>query len=206
MGVERYRDGFEVKIHQALLDQPLHWRRPRRVFVNSMSDLFHEDIPESFIRRVFDVIRQASWHDFQILTKRAERLAELKDAWEWPENAWIGVSVESHAYLGRLAALRRVPAKIRFLSAEPLLGPLADLCLDGLHWVIVGGESGPGARAMRVEWVREIRDQCAAAKVPFFFKQWGGVRKAATGRDLDGLTWDALPRSARTEWIDRRSE
>jgi protein gp37 len=193
MGVDRYRDGFEVRMHEHLLEEPLRWRRPRRIFVNSMSDLFHEEVSLEFIGRVFDVIRRAPWHEFQVLTKRAERLARVASSICWPENAWMGVSVESRDYLERIDLLRSVPARVRFLSVEPLLGPLGELRLDGIHWVIVGGESGPGARPMKVEWVREIRDQCVREAIPFFFKQWGGVRKSRSGRELDGLHWDRMP-------------
>jgi protein gp37 len=158
-----------------------------------MSDLFHEDIDLVFLRRVFDVMRRASWHTFQILTKRASRLQGLAHELEWPRNVWMGVSVESADYGDRIDDLRAVPAAVRFLSLEPLLGPLPALNLEGIHWVIVGGESGPGARPMAPEWVRDIRDQCQLAQVAFFFKQWGGVRKGKTGRTLDGCTWDAFP-------------
>jgi protein gp37 len=169
---------------------------PQTVFVNSMSDLFHEDVPDMFIYQVLDVIRRASWHIFQVLTKRAERLEAVDRAVEWPANLWLGVSVESAAYLRRVEYLQRTRAHVKFLSLEPLLGPLPGLDLRGIDWVIVGGESGPGARPMAREWVLDIRDQCVTAGVPFFFKQWGGVHKKRAGRLLDGRTWDQLPTHA----------
>lgn len=193
MGQPNYANGFRVTLHEKALEKPLHWKKPRAVFVNSMSDLFHKDVPLAFIQRVFAVMRQAHWHVFQVLTKRAERLAELAPKLEWPPNVWMGVSVETQQYTYRIDLLRTVPAAVRFLSLEPLLGPLPNLNLEGIHWVIVGGESGPGARPMRPEWVTEIRDQCLAASVPFFFKQWGGVNKKRAGRLLEGRTWDEMP-------------
>ena len=193
MGVEKYANGFQVTLHEDALSIPLQWKQPRIIFVNSMSDLFHKDVPLAFIQRVFAVMRQAHWHVFQVLTKRAERLAELAPKLEWPPNVWMGVSVETQQYTYRIDLLRTVPAAVRFLSLEPLLGPLPNLNLEGIHWVIVGGESGPGARPMRPEWVTEIRDQCLAASVPFFFKQWGGVNKKRAGRLLEGRTWDEMP-------------
>lgn len=178
---------------QELVELPLRWKRPRSIFVNSMSDLFHEDVPESFISRVFDTMRRASWHRFQVLTKRAARLREIGGRLVWPPNVWMGVSVESAAYVGRIDELRTAPAAIRFLSLEPLLGPLPGLDLSRIRWVIVGGESGPGARRLEPCWVRDIRDQCQRAAVAFFFKQWGGVQKKRAGRELDGRTWDEMP-------------
>jgi protein gp37 len=160
-----------------------------------MSDLFHRDVPDFFIERVFETMEQASWHVFQVLTKRSDRVRALADRLPWPENVWMGVSVESAAYVGRVNDLVQVPASVRFLSVEPLLGPIPELPLEGIHWVIVGGESGPGARPMQPSWVKEIRSACRSARVPFFFKQWGGVNKKRTGRELDGRTWDAMPRS-----------
>ena len=171
----RYRNGFAVTLQPDQLGLPLRWRRPRRIFVNSMSDLFHEFVAEEYIRQVFDVMRQAHWHTFQVLTKRSERLATLAPRLPWPRNVWQGVSVESARYTGRVEDLRQVPAAVRFLSVEPLLGPIPRLPLAGLQWVIVGGESGPGRREASAEWVRMLRDQCLAASVPFFFKQWGGA-------------------------------
>lgn len=193
MGQPNYRNGFELTLHEQVLQLPLGWRKPQLIFVNSMSDLFHEDVPFSFIERVFDTMTRAHWHRFQILTKRAERLRELAPRIGWPPNVWMGVSVESAPYAYRIELLRSTQAWVKFLSLEPLLGPLGNLDLQGIHWVIVGGESGPGARPMREEWVLGIRDQCRAAQVPFFFKQWGGVQKCRTGRLLEGRTWDELP-------------
>ncbi len=191
-----YEQGFDLRLWPDRLGLPLTWRKPRRVFVNSMSDLFHEGVPLSFIRTVFRTMEQASWHTFQVLTKRSERLLELSPELKWPRNVWIGVSVETADYMQRIDDLRRVPAAVRFLSLEPLLGPLNALNLTRVDWVIVGGESGPGARPMAVRWVRQIREQCRAKGIPFFFKQWGGVNKKRTGRLLDGVTWDELPRIA----------
>jgi protein gp37 len=192
-----YRNGFALTLQPQMLELPLRWKKPKTIFVNSMSDLFHDEVPATFVRQVFDVMRRASWHRFQVLTKRAERLAEIAGDLEWPRNVWMGVSVETERYLARVDALRLVPAAVRFLSLEPLLGPLPDLDLDGIQWVNVGGESGPGAREMREEWVVPIRDRCDAAGVAFFFKQWGGVNKARTGRRLGGRTWDQLPATAK---------
>lgn len=194
MNQPRYRNGFELTLQHDLVRLPLRWRQPRTIFVNSMSDLFHEDIPESFIAEVFQTMLEAHWHTFQILTKRADRLAETAGRLPWPINVWMGVSVESPRYLHRVERLRQVPAAVRFLSVEPLLARIPLLPLTGVDWVIVGGESGPGARPMEADWVREIRDRCVERGVPFFFKQWGGVRKGRTGRLLDGRTWDEMPR------------
>lgn len=196
MGNPRYRNGFDVTLHPDTLDIPLRWKEPRLIFVNSMSDLFHEKVPYSFIARVFDTMCLASHHVFQILTKRASRLAELAPALPWPSNVWMGVSVESQDYVWRVALLRQVPAAIRFLSLEPLLGPITELNLDGIHWVIVGGESGPNARPMHPEWARRVRDLCQSQHVPFFFKQWGGVHRTARGRLLDGQEWNQMPRGS----------
>ena len=193
MGQPNYRNGFEVTLHEHAVALPLRWRKPQRIFVNSMSDLFHKEVPEDFIQRVFATMRQAHWHRFQILTKRSDRLAELSERIDWPPNVWMGVSVESADYTLRVDHLRGAGAKVRFLSVEPLLGPIPALNLERIHWVIVGGESGPGARPMREEWVVSLRDQCIAAGVPFFFKQWGGVNKKRTGRLLQGRTWDEMP-------------
>jgi protein gp37 len=202
MGQANYRRGFEVTLQPQLLNAPLAWRESRLVFVNSMSDLFHEDVPLAFIQEVFSTMRHAHWHTFQVLTKRSERLVELAPHLDWPPNVWMGVSVENETVRSRIDNLCAVPAIVRFLSIEPLLGALPELDLDGIHWVIVGGESGPGARPMDSSWVLDIRDQCAAAKVPFFFKQWGGVFKKKAGRKLEGRTWDELPhRLARTKAV-----
>jgi len=193
MGQERYRNNFAVTLQPDVLGQPLRWHQPRKIFVNSMSDLFHQDVPLDFIRRVFDAMGEADWHTFQILTKRSERLAEVAGKLLWYANIWMGVSVESADYTYRIDDLRKVPASVRFLSVEPLLGPISRLPLHGIHWVIVGGESGPGARTIDPRWVRKIRDRCIVQGVPFFFKQWGGTRKKLTGRELDGRTWDEMP-------------
>ena len=193
MGQPRYRDGFKVTLQDDLVELPLKWREPRMIFVNSMSDLFHRDIPIDFIQRCFETMRKASQHTFQILTKRPERVVELASDLPWPSNVWMGTSVESADYTWRIHELQRVPAKVRFLSVEPLLGPIPQLPLRGIAWVIVGGESGPGARPMDADWVRQIRDRCLRYNVPFFFKQWGGVQKSRSGRILDGRTWDEFP-------------
>lgn len=190
-----FEQGFDLRLIPEALELPLRWRTTRRIFVNSMSDLFHEDVPDDFIKRVFEVMCQASRHSFQVLTKRASRMAQLTSAMKIPENVWMGVSVENAEYTTRIDDLRNVRARVRFLSIEPLLGPIETLNLRGIHWVIVGGESGPRARPMNAAWVRTIRDRCVAARVPFFFKQWGGVRKHVTGRILDGRTWDEMPDS-----------
>ncbi len=195
MGVSKYSNGFDVILHRDALHVPLTWKSPRKIFVNSMSDLFHEDIPEDFIQDVFAIMRQASWHQFQVLTKRSRRLSELAQFIDWPHNVWMGVSVETTTYKYRIDHLRQTNAYIKFLSLEPLLGPLDGLELDGIDWVIVGGESGPHARPIQREWVIDIRDQCLQTDVAFFFKQWGGTSKKRTGRDLDGRTWDELPKN-----------
>jgi len=196
MGQANYRNGFQLACHPEVLSLPLRWKKPQVVFVNSMSDLFHEDVPLDFIQRVFATMRQARQHTFQVLTKRAGRLAELSPQLDWTENVWMGVTVESSAYKDRIDDLRSTTACVKFLSMEPLLDDAGDLDLTSIDWVIAGGESGPGARPMRVEWVRGIRDQCLAQNVPFFFKQWGGVRKKKAGRLLDGRTWDEMPELA----------
>lgn len=193
MGQERYRNGFDVTMQPDVLEAPLSWRKPRLIFVNSMSDLFHERIPERYVEQCFDVMRRAEQHTFQVLTKRPERAEAMAHRLNWTKNIWLGTSVESAAYVERIRVLKRIPAAVRFLSLEPLLGPLSRLPLKGIHWVIVGGESGPNARPMEGDWVRRIQVQCKRAGVPFFFKQWGGVQKGRTGRDLDGRTWDEMP-------------
>ncbi|MBH8562784.1 phage Gp37/Gp68 family protein [Nostoc sp. CENA67] len=191
-----YEQGFDVRTWNERLTMPLSWKKPRLIFVNSMSDLFLDDIPEEFIKKVFYVMKEAHWHQFQLLTKRPQRMLEIANCMkEWPNNVWAGVSIESQAWVWRSEILKEIPAKIRFLSCEPLLGSLK-LSLDDLHWIIVGGESGVGARPMKVEWVRDIREQCIQANVPFFFKQWGGVQKKKYGRELDGRTWDDFPKIA----------
>lgn len=196
MGLEKYRNGFRLALHPDVLADPLRWEKPQLIFVNSMSDLFHRDVPLDFIQQIFDVMRQAHWHTFQVLTKRAERLLELDPLIDWPPNVWMGVSVENSDYIYRVHLLRQTHAAVKFLSCEPLLGPLPNLPLEGMDWVIVGGESGPKARTIDPSWVREIRDQCQTVRVPFFFKQWGGTRKKKTGRLLDDRTWEEFPASA----------
>jgi protein gp37 len=193
MGQPKYANGFQLTLHCNKLEQPLEWKKPQMVFVNSMSDLFHEGVPLAFIHRAFDVMRRASWHAFQVLTKRSKRLLALNPEIDWPGNVWMGVSVENEDYVYRIGHLKETDAHVKFLSLEPLLGPLPDLDLHGIDWVIVGGESGPGARPMLKEWVTDIRDQCLAAYVPFFFKQWGGFPRKEAGRELEGRTWDQLP-------------
>jgi protein gp37 len=188
-----YEQGFDLKLWPGRLDTPLAWKKPRIIFVNSMSDLFHEKVPIQFIKNVFSTMQAAHWHTFQILTKRADRLAEIAKELSWSQNIWMGVSVESEDYLWRIDSLRTTPAKVRFISFEPLLGPIENANLSDIHWAIVGGESGPGARPMNPRWVRQIRTLCQKKKVAFFFKQWGGVRKKKTGRILDGKTWDQMP-------------
>ena len=187
-----YEYGFDLRLVPEMLERPMRWRRPRFVFVNSMSDLFHEEVPTAFIHEVFAVMGAARHHTFQVLTKRADRLAELAPRLRWTPNIWQGVTVESQAYAERADLLRGVPAHVRFMSVEPMLGPVT-VKLRGIHWVIVGGESGPGARPVRPEWVRGLRDQCVRAHVPFFFKQWGGTRKHLAGRELDGRNWSERP-------------
>ena len=194
MGNPNYRNGFDVTLHPHLLEAPLSWKRSRLVFVNSMSDLFHEEVSAEFIQQVFDTMRRAHWHTFQVLTKRSERLVDLAPSLAWPSNVWMGVSVENKDVVERIDHLRKVGSTVRFLSLEPLLGPLPELNLRGIHWVIVGGESGPGARLMEPSWVSNIKEQCENSRVPFFFKQWGGVFKKRNGRKLEGKTWDELPR------------
>jgi protein gp37 len=198
-GTAQYKNGFFLTLHPESLEIPVSWKKPKVIFVNSMSDLFHKNVPLAFIKQVFAVMQATPQHQFQILTKRAERLVELDDQLQWGDNIWMGVSVESSEYLCRIDHLKRIAAKIKFLSLEPLLGPLPRLDLEGIDWVIVGGESGPHSRPMKPQWVRQIRAQCVAAKVPFFFKQWGGVFKSRTGRTLDGRTWDQMPKVERSK-------
>ena len=193
MGYASYANGFKLTIHENLLNLPLTWKRPQIIFVNSMSDLFHEDVPFDFIKKAFRVMLQAKHHKFQVLTKRSERLLELCSDLPWPENIWMGVSVENQGYTFRIDHLRDIKAKIKFLSLEPLLGPIPNLDLKRIDWVIVGGESGPKARPMSHSWVTNIRDQCKKAGIPFFFKQWGGKNKKTAGRILEGRTWDEMP-------------
>jgi protein gp37 len=196
MGQPNYANGFEITLHRHMLEIPLHWKKPQTIFVNSMGDLFHEDVPVSFIQDVFAIMRRASWHTFQVLTKRSSRLAVLAASLDWPSNVWMGVSVESAGQVHRIEHLRSTGAEVNFLSLEPLLGPIQNLNLAGIGWVIAGGESGPGARPVDPKWVIDVREQCTQASVPFFFKQWGGMRKKKAGRLLEGRTWDELPRLA----------
>jgi protein gp37 len=193
MGNPRYVNGFNVTLHHDLIDLPLRWKKPRKVFVNSMSDLFHEEVPLEFIQKVFQTMVDTPHNTYQILTKRSKRLAELAPFLPWRPNIWIGTSVENEKVISRIDDLRNVNAYVRFLSCEPLIGPLDNLNLEGIHWVIVGGESGPGARPMDANWVRSIRDKCQERNIAFFFKQWGGVQKHRFGRELDGKTYDEYP-------------
>jgi protein gp37 len=194
IGQPNYSKGFRLTLHAHSLDLPLRWKKPQMIFVNSMSDLFALEVPEDFITKVFNIMREAHWHTFQVLTKRSERLRGLSPKLQWMPNIWMGVSVESSDYTFRIDHLRETDAHVKFLSLEPLLGPLPALDLTGIAWVIVGGESGPGARLMKPEWVVEIRDRCQEAALPFFFKQWGGPSRKKAGRQLEGRTWDELPR------------
>jgi protein gp37 len=193
MGQANYRNAFKVTMQPQMLELPLRWKAPKRIFVNSMSDLFHEAVPTDYIKQVFDVMGRARWHQYQVLTKRSERVLELSNQLAWAPQIWMGVSVENEDYVERIDHLRRTGAYVKFLSLEPLLGPLRKLNLREIDWAIVGGESGPGARSIDPAWVTEIRDQCVRAGVPFFFKQWGGVQKSKTGRMLEGRTWDEMP-------------
>jgi protein gp37 len=193
MGQPNYSNAFKLTLHENSLDTPLHWKKRMNIFVNSMSDLFHEDVPLDFINRVFEVMQKAYWHRFQILTKRSERLLDLSPQMNWASNIWMGVSVENNDYVYRIDRLRKTGAFIKFLSVEPMLGPLNNLDLNGIDWVIVGGESGPDARPMNPLWVMDLRDQCLLAGVPFFFKQWGGINKKKAGRNLEGRTWNEMP-------------
>lgn len=188
-----YEQGFDVKLWPERLSLPFSWKRSRHVFVCSMADLFHKEVPDAYIFEVFRVMAYADWHTFQVLTKRSSRLAHLAPSLPWPPHIWAGVSIELNRMVARADHLRQVPAAIRYISAQPLLGPLPDLNLEGIHWVIAGGESGPGARPMRIEWVRDLRDRCVAAGIPFYFNQWGGITAQAGGRELDGRTWDEVP-------------
>ncbi len=193
MGNTKYRNGFGVTLHEDTLDLPRTWSHPRMVFVDSMGDLFHENVPVEFIRRAVLTMADTPQHTYQLLTKRDARLVEVSQDINWPRNVWLGVSVESGDYVSRLNSLRMVNAAVRFASFEPLIGPVSIPDPTYLDWAIVGGESGPGARPLSVDWVRDLRDQCVGAGIPFFFKQWGGVRRTAAGRILDGRTWDEVP-------------
>lgn len=188
-----FEQGFDLRLVPGKLDEPLRWKSPQHIFVNSMSDLFHDQVPLEYIQRVFRVMNEANWHQYQVLTKRAERLEAISAELPWASHIWMGVSVENKDYLWRIDHLRRIKAYVKFLSIEPLLGPIGKVNLRGIDWVIVGGESGPGARRMTAEWVKDIRDQCRKANVAFFFKQWGGVQKKRHGRELEGRTWDEMP-------------
>lgn len=203
MGVKKYSQGFKLTFHPDTMDYPFKLKQPKMIFVNSMSDLFHKDIPFKFIDKVFDVMTKANWHQYQILTKRSDRLREFGEHYgRFPDNIWIGVSIETEPYKKRIEDLRSIKANIHFLSLEPLLGPLGKLDLDDIEWVIAGGESGFSFRECKPEWVREIRDQCLKAKVPFFFKQWGGITSKARGRELDGKIWSQFPRSSRRKVLN----
>lgn len=197
MGQPNYANGFDLTLHEHALELPLRWKTPQVIFVNSMSDLFHKSVPLGFVLKVFDVMNRADWHTYQVLTKRSGRLREVSARLPWSRHIWMGVSVEADSYQKRIDDLRETAAVVKFLSLEPLLGPLSNIDLEGMDWVIVGGESGPGARPMDPNWVRDIRDQCRKAEVPFFFKQWGGVQKKKNGRELDGRTWGQLPMAGR---------
>jgi len=194
MGQPRYANGFRLTLHEEVLELPLSWKKPQLIFVNSMSDMFHKRVPAWFIQETFAVMRRAQWHQFQVLTKRSERLLDMSPAIDWPDNLWMGVSVERQDYVFRIEHLQETAAAVKFVSLEPLLGPLPKLDLRGIDWVIVGGESGPGARPMQEEWVVEIKMQCQRARVPFFFKQWGVVNKKKAGRLLEGRTWNEVPK------------
>jgi len=197
MGSPNYENGFELTTHEHAVELPLGWKKPQLIFVNSMSDLFHPNVPDDFILKIFDTMNRAEWHSFQVLTKRPLRLAQLNKKLKWSDNIWMGVSVETDRFIPRIGQLKKCGASLKFLSLEPLLGPLEKLPLKGIDWVIVGGESGPGARPMKPSWVRDIRDQCLESHVPFFFKQWGGFNKKKSGRVLDKRTWDQVPEKAK---------
>ena len=199
MGNPSYRNGFQVTIQERALELPLKWKRPMIILANSMSDLLHEEVPLEFIKRVFEVMKLANQHIFQVLTKRSERLKEIFSQINCAENIWMGVSVENELYQKRIDHLRQVNSNVKFISIEPLIGPIHNLNLEGIDWVIVGGESGPNARIMKMEWVIEIRDQCLKANVPFFFKQWGGINKKKSGRILEGKTWDGFPKTIKAD-------
>lgn len=194
MGQQNYINGFSCTFHDHTLELPLHWKKPQVIFVNSMSDLFHRNVTDSFIKQVFSVMEQAHWHVFQILTKRSDRLVKLAPSLPWPTNVWMGVSVENQDYTFRIDDLRRINTYVRFISFEPLLGSITSLNLEGIHWAVVGGESGPMARPIDAKWILDIRDRCQDSEVPFFFKQWGGKNKKKAGRILDGRIYDEMPR------------
>jgi protein gp37 len=193
MGNPKYVNGFDVTLHDYCLEDPLKWKKPSLIFVNSMSDIFHDQVPMEFIQRVFDVMNEATWHTFQVLTKRADRMCQVADQLHWTPNIWQGVTVESDDQKHRIDSLRNIPAQVRFISFEPLIGEIRKLDLSGIDWAIVGGESGPRAREMKLEWVLSIKETCEQQDVLFYFKQWGGVQKKKTGRLLLGTTWDEMP-------------
>lgn len=200
MGNPRYRNGFRLTVHEDLFETPLRWREPRMIFVNSMSDLFHEDLPERVIIRIFETMNAATWHTFQVLTKRPMQVMRIADQVRWTRNIWMGVSVESYRYVHRIKALRSIPAAVRFVSFEPLLSAIPlDTSLHQINWAIIGGESGPGARHMKREWVVALQELCRKFGTAFFFKQWGGVNKRAAGRILDGRTWNEMPEVAKLD-------
>lgn len=201
MGNPKYTEGFRVVLHPESLEDPIKWKKPSMIFVNSMSDLFHQDVPLEYIQNVFDIMCRAQQHTFQVLTKRAERLAELADDLIWPNNVWMGVTVENRNHINRIDALRTVPSAIRFISFEPLLGDIGAVNLENIHWAIVGGESGPGARPMDEMWVLNLKEQCENQNTLFYFKQWGGVNKKQKGRVLLGRTWDNMPEVVKTEKV-----
>ena len=188
-----YINGFNITLHPNSLNLPLKWKKPQMIFVNSMSDLFHDEVPFEFIQEIFNVMKNAYWHTFQILTKRSERLLEIDKYIAWPPNVWMGVSIENNKFIYRCEHLRKTKSKIKFLSCEPLLGPIKDLNLKGIHWVIVGGESGTNARPVKEDWICEIRDQCISNNIPFYFKQWGGKNRKKSGRILQGQIWNQMP-------------
>ncbi|MEN6299792.1 MAG: phage Gp37/Gp68 family protein [Anaerolineaceae bacterium] len=193
MGQPNYINGFNITLHPNSLNLPLKWKKPQMIFVNSMSDLFHDEVPFEFIQEIFNVMKNAYWHTFQILTKRSERLLEIDKYIAWPPNVWMGVSIENNKFIYRCEHLRKTKSKIKFLSCEPLLGPIKDLNLKGIHWVIVGGESGTNARPVKEDWICEIRDQCISNNIPFYFKQWGGKNRKKSGRILQGQIWNQMP-------------
>ncbi len=193
MGIKRYKNGFDVTLQKDILDAPLHWKKPRMVFVNSMGDLFHEDVPLDYVKQVFSIMERTPQHIYQVLTKRSTRMLKLSRNLPWPSNVWLGVTIESGKYAYRADNLIKTDATTKFLSIEPMIGAIEGLDLSGIDWVIVGGESGPQARAIRKEWALAIRDNCIAAKVPFFFKQWGGTNKKKAGRLLEGKIWNEFP-------------
>lgn len=195
MGQEKYRNGFKVTTHRENLDEPLSWKKPQVIFVCSMSDLFHKNVPDEYIKEIFKVMNEAHWHTFQVLTKRSKRLAQLAPELNWTNNIWMGVTVESQKQKHRITDLLKTPAKVKYLSIEPMITPIKPIPLKGIDWVIAGGESGPGSRPIEENWVTYIRDKCIESKVPFFFKQWGGTNKKEAGRELEGKTWSQYPES-----------